>query len=79
MVLKFSYQTWVSLSMKVKIVDFYQLDFHPLLYVYKLTLYSKGLGRVVKNTSLQQQQVLKSLVSYQTAALDHPEWSGALL
>ena len=79
MVLKFSYQTWVSLSMKVKIVDFYQLDFHPLLYVYKLTLSSKGLGRVVKNTSLQQQQVLKSLVSYQTAALDHPEWSGALL
>ena len=72
--------------MKVKIVDFYQLDFHPLLYVYKLTLSSKGLGRsskglgrVVKNTSLQQQQVLKSLVSYQTAALDHPEWSGALL
>ena len=65
--------------MKVKIVDFYQLDFHPLLYVYKLTLSCKGLGRVVKNTSLQQQQVLKSLVSYQTAALDHPEWSGALL
>ena len=48
--------------------------------VYKLTpSISKGLGRVVKNTSLQQQQVLKSLVSYQTAALDHPEWSGALL